>query len=38
MKTEQRTLPLDNAQAPPWFGGDAGWGDVVRTVDPTRRR
>ena len=34
MQTEQPTFRLDAARAPLWFGGDAGWGDAVRTVDP----
>src|SRR3954471_17249816 len=35
MQTEQPTFRLDDARAPLWFGGDAGWGDAVRTVDPS---
>jgi phage/plasmid-like protein (TIGR03299 family) len=35
MQTTQTTFRLDDARAPLWFGGDAGWGDAVRTVDPS---
>ncbi len=34
MQTEQPTFRLDEARGPLWFGGDAGWGDAVRIVDP----
>jgi phage/plasmid-like protein (TIGR03299 family) len=34
MQTTQPTLRLDDARAPLWFAGDAGWGDAIRTVDP----
>src|SRR5882672_2771046 len=35
MQTEQPTFRLDDARAPLWFGGDAGWGHAVRTVTPS---
>jgi phage/plasmid-like protein (TIGR03299 family) len=38
MQTEQPTFCLDDARAPLWVGGDAGWGDAVRTVDPSATR
>src|SRR4051812_43235127 len=34
MQTTQPSYRLDDARAPLWFGSAAGWGDVVRTVDP----
>jgi hypothetical protein len=34
MQTQEPTFRLDDALASLWFGGDAGWGDAVRTVDP----
>jgi phage/plasmid-like protein (TIGR03299 family) len=35
MQTAQPAFRLDDARASLWFGGDAGWGDAVRTVDPS---
>jgi phage/plasmid-like protein (TIGR03299 family) len=38
MQTTQPTLRLEDARAPFWLAGDAGWGDAIRTVDPAAAR
>ncbi len=35
MQTTQPTFRPDEARAPLWFGANSGWGDAVRTVDPS---
>src|ERR1700682_2168698 len=38
MQTGQPTFRLDDARAPLWFGGDAGWGGAVRTLAASARQ